>query len=174
MELGATVCLPREPLCLVCPLFDACKARAAGDAESYPQPLRRPRLKQVREVAVALRRGDKLLVLQRGEQEAFAGLWELPRMDSRAVLAAEELTPARVLFDLVRLRPGKPELVGTAHSTFTHHRITSELFAARAMGAQRVRRQRHVAHRWVSAAELAELPASKAQRRLFALLGDEA
>jgi adenine-specific DNA glycosylase len=125
-------------------------------------------------VAVALMRGDQFLALQRGEEQSFAGMWELPRMDSRQVLEGDELTPGRVLFDLVRVRPGRCERVGEADSTFTHHKITTELYRARAMGSQRVRRQRHVAHKWVTLAELADLPASKAQRRLFEMLADGA
>lgn len=170
MELGATVCRPQEPLCLVCPLFERCRARQLGRAEAYPQPVARQRLQKVREVAVALMRGDKFLVLQRGEEQSFAGMWELPRMDSRQVLEDDALTPERVVFDLARIRPGRAELVGSAESTFTHHRISTELFRAKAMGSQRIRRQRHVAHKWVKFEELAELPSSKAQRRLYALL----
>jgi A/G-specific adenine glycosylase len=172
MELGATVCVPREPLCLVCPLYDPCLARQEGRPEAYPQPPKRPRLKRIREIAVALVRRDEVLVVQRGDDESFAGMWELPRMDSRQVLDDPELTPGRVLFDLVRVRPGKVELVGAADSTFTNHRITTELFRAKAMGSQRVRRQRHVAHKWVKLTHLADLAASKAQRRLFALLAE--
>lgn len=36
MDLGATICRPRAPLCLVCPLSNGCVARAEGDPEAYP------------------------------------------------------------------------------------------------------------------------------------------
>jgi A/G-specific adenine glycosylase len=36
MDLGATVCTPRNPRCLLCPLASACQARAAGEAERFP------------------------------------------------------------------------------------------------------------------------------------------
>ncbi|MCW4462272.1 A/G-specific adenine glycosylase [Sphingomonas sp. BT-65] len=36
MDLGATICTPRSPKCLLCPLADRCDARAAGMAEAYP------------------------------------------------------------------------------------------------------------------------------------------
>lgn len=171
MELGATVCQPREPLCLICPLFEVCEARRRGEQEKFPQPPRRPQLRRVREIAVALMRGDKLLVLQRGEEQSFAGMWELPRLSEREIAEDTPLNPDHVLFELLRLRPGRVELLGEAESTFTHHRITTELYRAQALGAQRIRRQRHIAHRWITVGELADLPASKAQRRLFAMLG---
>lgn len=44
MDLGATICRPRAPLCLVCPLAPGCKARAQGNPEAYPvKPAKRPR-----------------------------------------------------------------------------------------------------------------------------------
>jgi A/G-specific adenine glycosylase len=36
MDLGATICTPRSPRCLLCPLADRCDARAAGTPEAYP------------------------------------------------------------------------------------------------------------------------------------------
>lgn len=170
MELGATICLPREPLCLACPLFDICRARFSGMPEDFPAPAARPKSRQVREVAVALIRGGKVLVLRRGESGAFAGMWELPRLDSRELLEAGELTPERVLFDLVRIRPHAAESIGSSRSIFTHHRITTELFRAESSGSEPIRRQRHVAHKWVSPRSLHALPASRAQRKLFELI----
>jgi A/G-specific adenine glycosylase len=41
MELGATVCLPKNPLCLVCPLRDCCRARQEGTAAQLPVKLRK-------------------------------------------------------------------------------------------------------------------------------------
>ncbi len=170
MELGATVCLPREPLCLVCPLYEICRARSAGMPEDFPAPAARPQPKRVREVAVALVRKGKVLVLRRGESGAFAGMWELPRLDSRELLEAGELTAERVLFDLVRIRPSLAEPIGTSRSIFTHHRITTELYRAESADSEPVRRQRHVAHKWVSPRSLHTLPASRAQRKLFELI----
>jgi A/G-specific adenine glycosylase len=170
MELGATICLPTEPLCLVCPLYEHCRGLTTGDVEAFPAPVKRPKLQRVREVAVALMRDDQVLVVQRGEKGAFAGLWELPRLDAREFDNPDELTPEGVIFDLVRARIGRAEQVGRAVSAFTRYKIDTELYQAKALGSQRVRRQRHVAHKWVGLSKLALLPAGKAQRRLFAML----
>lgn len=169
MELGATVCLPREPLCLICPLFELCRARARGIPEAYPLKPRRPKMKAVREVAVALFKGEKLLVLQRGEGSSFAGLWELPRLDTRTV-PDETLTAEHVLFEVIRSRPAGAESVGNAESTFTHHKIKTELFRAEIAPRQTIRRQSHIAHQWLAPQALRDIPASKAQHRLFDLL----
>ena len=56
MELGAVICLPRRPRCLVCPLLDGCAARASGRTEELPvRAPRRPGVVQRRVVAVARR-----------------------------------------------------------------------------------------------------------------------
>jgi A/G-specific adenine glycosylase len=171
MELGATVCLPREPLCLICPLFEHCRARALGYPEDYPLPMGRPAVTAVREVAVALFRGDRVLLLQRGEDRSYAGMWELPRLDTRETIA-DSLTPELVLFETVRARVAAFVSVGTAESSFTHHRIQTELFRAEDPGGQAIRRQHHVAHRWIKPGRLGSLPLSKAQHRLLELLTD--
>lgn len=168
MELGATVCTPRAPRCLVCPLQNDCRARGEGRPEAYPKAKKQPAVRQVGEIAVAAMKGGKVLVLQRGEDGAFAGMWELPRLDTREV-DAEQLTPGRVLFDLARMRAKSFEEVGETRATFTHHRIRTRLIrATRLEGA--VRRERHVAQQWVRLKDLDALAASKAQRRLFDLL----
>lgn len=156
---------------MICPLFESCKARAIGYPEAYPAPVKRPALVAVREVAVAYERDGKVLVLQRGEGGAFAGMWELPRLDSREVMEAAELTPERVLFETLRIKTAAPaELVGRADATFTNHRIRTELFRIEDPARPAIRRHRHVSHKWVAPSTLAKLPVSRAQHRLFELL----
>jgi A/G-specific adenine glycosylase len=90
MELGATVCVPRDPRCLLCPVRDACGARAKGRERELPiakEKVERPR---VIEIAAVLRRaGDDRVVLARCAPDGlFAGLWEPPRVTTRDPYAA--------------------------------------------------------------------------------------
>ena len=94
-------------------------------------------------------------------------------MDMREVFNEAELTPSRVLFDLLRLRRSNAELIGQAVSTFTHHRIKTELYRIEDRSTEAVRRQRHVAHRWISPRNLKTLASSRAQRRLFEMLAEK-
>ncbi len=79
MELGATVCTPRSPKCLLCPLARDCRGRAEGLQERLPVKSRREKVERL-EMAVALvRRGASLLMRRRPDHEQIMpGFWELP------------------------------------------------------------------------------------------------
>lgn len=81
MELGATVCLPQNPLCLVCPVRQSCRALEAGRVDELPRPKKPPKRKRL-ELAVAIaRRGHEVLLARREERGLFGGLWELPGVE---------------------------------------------------------------------------------------------
>jgi A/G-specific adenine glycosylase len=73
MELGATICTPRAPQCLLCPLHEWCQSRGADTPK--PQPARK-----CQQLCYALaREGDSVLLVQRPtDASRMAGMWELP------------------------------------------------------------------------------------------------
>jgi A/G-specific adenine glycosylase len=73
MELGATVCTPRAPQCLLCPLYKWCWSRGADS--SKPQPTRK---RKQAHYALA-RNGNSVMLVQRPTGVSLmAGMWELP------------------------------------------------------------------------------------------------
>ncbi len=79
MELGATVCTPKTPQCLLCPVADLCQGRMAGRATQLPVKKRKLVIRQVEQELVVIVRDGKLLLQQRaGEERRLAGFWELP------------------------------------------------------------------------------------------------
>jgi A/G-specific adenine glycosylase len=77
MELGATVCTPRAPQCLLCPLYKWCKARGADALK--PQSVRKRRQLHY----VFARKGNSVLLVQRpAGVSLMAGMWELPEANS--------------------------------------------------------------------------------------------
>lgn len=84
MELGATLCTPKRPKCLFCPLVSGCQAAAQGIPESYPAP--KPKREAERHVwaaAVAQDQGGAVLLFRRPEESAvLAGTWELPWVEA--------------------------------------------------------------------------------------------
>ena len=82
MDLGATVCLRREPRCDSCPLTDSCRARLLGLTAEIPASRASARRPLRHERMVVLRRPDGAILLQRRPPTGiWAGLWCLPVLD---------------------------------------------------------------------------------------------
>lgn len=79
MELGATLCTPRAPRCLLCPASADCRARAEGSQESIPLvPPRQAPQSVVEACAVAHDPSGRLLLVRRAPGGLWSGFWELP------------------------------------------------------------------------------------------------
>lgn len=153
MELGATVCLPRNPLCLVCPLAACCQARAHGTAGELPVKLRRMEPVSLEGVLLVVR-GSRGILLRRREAEArrMAGFWDLPSPE-----------------DLPAARPGRT--LGTFRHTITHHHYTFTVKEALAPAGWE--HAEDGALRWFQAAGRLEIPLSTTARKGLKVAGVE-
>jgi A/G-specific adenine glycosylase len=138
MELGATVCTPRAPQCLVCPVHAWCQAPGAETAR--PQPARK-RLNATR--ALVQHSGRVYLVCRAADAAKMAGMWELPEVSAN---------------------PDKGVELGTVrHSiTDTDYAVRTISMPLKALEAK-VRRS----GRWVSVPELAGLPLTGLTRKIL-------
>ncbi len=78
MELGATVCTPRGPMCLICPVAAHCGAKSLGIQDLLPRKGARAKPLEVVESCALVVREDRLLVVQRGPDRLWEGFWEFP------------------------------------------------------------------------------------------------
>jgi len=79
MELGATVCIPRNPKCPLCPVQRCCEARRHGRERELPIRLATAEKRQVElTLLLILRNGDLLLKQREADKKRLAGFWELP------------------------------------------------------------------------------------------------
>ena len=143
MELGATVCLPRNPLCLVCPLAACCRGREEGTAAQLPVKLRRTVTVELERTLLVIRRRGKLLLRQNGEHGRLAGFWDLP--------TPQELPAARV-----------GERLGEFLHTITNHHYTIAVHAATV-------RRVGTGYGWFDAAQFGEIPLSTTARKALKL-----
>ena len=81
MELGATVCSPRDPDCKSCPIRSYCQANHDGTQASIPQPKPKTVITEITEVSIAVRMGSKYLLRKRTSNERWAGLWDFVRFE---------------------------------------------------------------------------------------------
>jgi A/G-specific adenine glycosylase len=125
MDIGATICRPRAPACLVCPLRAGCRAAASGDPEAFPgRSVKKPRPQKVGAAFFAERPNGAFLARRRPPKGLLVGTMELPgglwRIGDLAQVGADE---APFAANWVRL----PEPVEHA---FTHFSLTLALFTA--------------------------------------------
>ena len=123
MDLGATVCTPRKPKCLLCPWAGACAAYAAGIAEQLPRRASKPQRPTRRGTAFwVLNAQGKILLRRRPETGLLGGMMEVP---STAWLtdAPEPSVPAAET-------PWR-ELPGLVRHTFTHFHLELRVVAGR-------------------------------------------
>jgi A/G-specific adenine glycosylase len=163
MDLGAMVCTPERPLCGTCPLAGQCVANNAGLVATIPRKAVRRAVQQRRETAVVVTRRGRVLVVQRGAGEWWAGLWDFPRVPGRAARAVAGIAAASLLGPL---GCGRPTRLGTLVHTVTHHRITLDVVRCAADRAGTAAPDR----RWVTPRQLAALAVTSPARRIARLL----
>ena len=78
MELGATICLPRNPLCVACPVASSCLAHALGVPDLRPIRRQRKPVPHREAVAAFVERAGRVLFVRRIARGLLGGLWELP------------------------------------------------------------------------------------------------
>lgn len=159
MELGALVCTPRGPRCVVCPVQEDCEAFQRGVQEELPELVARKASVPVVFTAAVIRSRGKVLMYQREEEELMRGLWEFPggscRKDEepRGALVRE----ARERYGL-RLEPGA-ELTRVKHNIM-NRRITLHAFEARLTdGSSRGLRNKKLGA-WILPEEVSDYPVS--------------
>ncbi|MEX2632151.1 MAG: A/G-specific adenine glycosylase [Tistlia sp.] len=126
MDLGATVCLPGRPKCLLCPLEAGCRARALGIAERLPARAAKAERPTRRGVAfLAPRAAGRVVLRRRPDKGQLGGKAEVPSTDWRA--EAWEAAEAAGQAPLAAVWDALPGLV---RHTFTHFHLELAVWRA--------------------------------------------
>ncbi|MGH9620412.1 MAG: A/G-specific adenine glycosylase [Bryobacteraceae bacterium] len=144
MELGATICLPKDPQCLLCPVAALCRVRAnGGSANDFPVKLAiRKSVRETRRL-LWIERGGKVLAWQRPpDARLMPGFWELPEAGQIEASIGAKL--------------------GSFRHTITFHRYLFEIFEAHAPASEG-------SCRWLSEEELDSVPTSTILKKALRL-----
>jgi A/G-specific adenine glycosylase len=136
MELGATICTPTSPRCLLCPLQTECRGLAKGIHESLPVRAPRPDRPHYDVTAAVIRRHDGcLLIAQRRPEAMLGGLWEFP---GGKCLPGEALSEClhREIREELGLEIEVGQHIATIRHGYTHFRISLHVFACRHLAGE--------------------------------------
>jgi len=165
MDLGATLCTPRNPTCDRCPVGSCCLARETGREKLLPLRRQGKPLPLRREVALVLLNEGRFLLRKRPYGGMLGGLWEFPRLEAEGSAGAGKIAE-RLLAELSTT--GNPQTLGNIRHAYSHFRLESEVFFAEVEG-----RNENVCESgeaWMSLAEMAGLPLHGAHKKILHLL----
>ncbi len=83
MELGATICLPENPQCSICPVENFCRAHRLKKETFFPIKLRKQKLEKLRTVAAVIWKKNRILLQKRPLNARWGGLWAFPHWVSK-------------------------------------------------------------------------------------------
>lgn len=174
MELGALVCLPRNPACDRCPWQDDCIAKTEGMTDDLPVRAERTPPRIVEGVVAVVANGDRLLVRRRPPEGLLAGMWEFPWIETGT---SREGTDGGERSE----REFERELLNMLHDRYSlRARITGQLSAVRHVFSHLEwhltvfecdveptdRRISGPDGKWVNVRRLEQLPFGRAHRRI--------
>ncbi len=163
MDLGAAICVPKNPRCLLCPLIKICESRKNGTQDV--RPVLKPKKMSphyIHAAAVIINRGCVLLA-QRPPDGLLGGMWEFPNGRVN-VDPAKELT--KVLDAAYKLKVKKKEALGVIQHAYTHFTVTVHAFCCGPVSSPKTENLV-----WVKIADLNNYPMGKVDRAIANLLG---
>lgn len=171
MELGATICTPRNPQCDMCPLNRICAARRLGLQSKLPMKSQKKKLPH-HEIAVGViwKRG-KILIAKRFAQDLLGGLWEFPggHQEKGEPLQA---TVRREVKEELGIRVKVEKAFAVVDHAYSHFSITMHAFHCHWVSG-RPRAIGCAAWKWIAPGELENYAFPKANRKIIAELSRE-
>ena len=167
MELGALVCTPTKPNCGVCPVRDHCAARRQHRQDELPMRSRKADVVTVEEVAVVVRKKDRVLLVQRPEGGRWERMWEFPHQSTADGAAPH--AAATALLGSLGIEAAIESTLATIRHSVTRFRITMVCVSA-SYRRGKVGSSHYPTSAWVKLDELVDYPLSAPQRRVARLL----
>ncbi len=164
MDLGASICLPKNPLCEKCPVQKYCQSYALQVIEDRPVLIKKAKIPHYSVTAAIFRNQDQVLIAQRPPDGMLGNLWEFPggKLENNETLS-EGLQ--REIFEELgcNIKVGEP--FGVYKHAFTHFRITLHAFCCEitegnptALSAIQIA--------WVPIQQLSDYPMGKVDRQI--------
>lgn len=128
MELGALICSPKSPKCMICPVRDLCSACMKGLTEELPVKTAKKKPRVVRQRGYIVIRNGKLLLEKRPEGVLLTGMYGLPLIENDT----SDQDQKTALANLSEGSETPPVLLGTSRHVFTHIIWETEVYLIQA------------------------------------------
>lgn len=153
MELGALICVPKSPKCLVCPAQNVCLAYEQGAVSEFPALVKKTKAREIFATTwMILNSKNRILIQQRPEDGRWSNMWEFPTEEF-------EIKPER--FESSIAFDGKK--IGKFKHLLTHRTMHIEVIHAKPVKTLKTAEHQ----KWISLDELENFPISKLQQKAF-------
>ena len=171
MDLGATICIPKNPRCLICPLMKVCLARQRGTQNE--RPVKTPKKSvphHVHAAGVFVKRG-RVLLAKRPSKGLLGGMWEFPNGrvagDPLEGLAQALKTGYGLRLGTSRRIVRETEPLGVVRHGYSHFSVTVHVYRSELADEPG---NEHM--KWIPLRELDEYPMGRIDRQIANLLKD--
>jgi A/G-specific adenine glycosylase len=162
MDLGATICLPKNPRCLLCPLMQVCQARALGVQDQRPVLKPKKATPSYVHAAGVITKKGRVLLARRPSKGLLGGMWEFPN-------GRVEGDPGRglrvALRKAYRLRIRKGAALGIVRHVYTHFKVAVHIYHC-----ELIEPAKHADMKWLRLGELEHFPMGKIDRQIARML----
>ncbi len=158
MDLGSSICVPKNPRCLICPLMEICEARKNGTQELRPALKPKSASPHFIHAAAVITNRGRVLLAQRPADGLLGGMWEFPNARVNADPAKELV---KVLNAAYRLKVKRKEALGVVQHAYTHFKVTVHAFRCDCAPIPKNKKLK-----WVRLTELGDYPMGKVDRQI--------
>ncbi|MEE9368814.1 MAG: A/G-specific adenine glycosylase [Pontiella sp.] len=172
MELGATICIPRNPQCEDCPMSTVCLGHQSGRPTDYPVVAPKKKVPHIIVgAAVVTNKKGNVLVAQRLEKDMLGGLWEFPGGKQESGETIQQCI-VRELKEELGINVEVGEFITTVKHAYSHFTMEMHTYYAK-IKSGRPRPIQCQEFQWLEILNLRKLPYSKADLNVITELEKE-
>ena len=168
MELGARVCRPKSPTCIVCPVNTVCRAFQTARQEEFPVRRKSKPRPEYHIVAGVIHKGDRILITQRKPEGLLGGLWEFPGGKIQ-VKETPERACVRAIREETNLLVEPTEYLTRVKHAYTHFKIVMDVFHCNYQSGEVVLNEA-IDYRWITADQIDQYPFPRSNHKFIPLL----